>query len=74
MLKKEKAFGKDNESEASKLTEQKRFSMSTSSDTTDKKTVIGEHSKHPPPFIRRSHSRGRLRLLVNPLVRGSSGD
>jgi cytoskeletal protein CcmA (bactofilin family) len=65
MLKKEKGFGKDNESEASKLTEKKRFSMSTSSDTTDKKTVIGEHI-----FIE-GNIRGEEHLVVEGSMKGN---
>jgi cytoskeletal protein CcmA (bactofilin family) len=40
---KNKGFEKDNDPETSKLTEPNKFSMSDSPDTTDKKTVIGEH-------------------------------
>ena len=65
MLKKEKGFGKDNESEASKLTEQKRFSMSASPDTTDKKTVIGEHI-----FIE-GNIRGEEHLLIEGSMKGN---
>ena len=65
MLKKEKGFGKDNESEASKLTEQKRYSMSTSPDTTDKKTVIGEH------IIIEGNIRGEEHLLIEGSMKGN---
>ena len=65
MLKKEKGFGKDNESEASKLTEQKKFSMSTSPDTTDKKTVIGEHI-----FIE-GKIRGEEHLVIEGSMKGN---
>jgi len=43
MLKKNKKFDNDNEFEAGKITGQKRFSMASSTETRDQRTVIGEH-------------------------------
>ena len=65
MLKKEKGFGKDSESEPSKITDQTKFSMSTSPDTTDKKTVIGEHI-----FIE-GNIRGEEHLLIEGSMKGN---
>ena len=64
MLKKEKGFGKGNETETSKITEQTQFSMSTSPDTTDKKTVIGEHI-----FIE-GNIRGEEHLVIEGSMKG----
>ena len=65
MLKKEKGFGKDSEPETSKITEQTKFSMSTSPDTTDKKTVIGEHI-----FIE-GNIRGEEHLVIEGSMKGN---
>ena len=65
MLKKEKGFGKDNESEDSKFTAQEKFSMSTSSDTADKRTVIGEHI-----FIE-GNIRGEEHLVIEGSMKGN---
>ena len=65
MLKKEKGFGKDNETGLSKITEQTKFSMSTSPDTTDKKTVIGEHI-----FIE-GNIRGEEHLVIEGSMKGN---
>jgi cytoskeletal protein CcmA (bactofilin family) len=65
MLKKEKGFGKDNESETSKFTAQEKFSMSTSSDTTDKRTVIGERI-----FIE-GNIRGEEHLFIEGSMKGN---
>jgi cytoskeletal protein CcmA (bactofilin family) len=65
MLKKEKGFGKDNETGLSKITEQTKFSMSTSPDTTDKKTVIGENI-----FIE-GNIRGEEHLVIEGSMKGN---
>jgi cytoskeletal protein CcmA (bactofilin family) len=65
MLKKEKEFGKDNEPEISKNTEQKQFSMSTGPNATDKKTVIGEHI-----FIE-GNIRGEEHLVIEGSMKGN---
>ena len=65
MLRKEKGFEKDDYPETSKSTEPKKFSMSTSPDTTEKKTVIGEHI-----FIE-GNIRGEEHLLIEGSMKGN---
>ena len=65
MLKKEKGFSKDNDPETSKVTAQEKFSMSTNPDTTDKKTVIGEHI-----FIE-GNIRGEEHLVIEGSMKGN---
>jgi cytoskeletal protein CcmA (bactofilin family) len=43
MLKKNKKYDNDNEFEAGKITGQRRFSMASSAETRDQRTVIGEN-------------------------------
>jgi cytoskeletal protein CcmA (bactofilin family) len=65
MLKKEKGFEQVNELETDKITEQKKFSMFPSPDTTDKKTIIGEHI-----FIE-GNIRGEEHLLIEGSMKGN---
>ena len=65
MLRKEKGFEKVHEPENSKITEQKTFSMSTSPDTAEKKTVIGEHI-----FIE-GKIRGEEHLVIEGSMKGN---
>ena len=65
MLRKDKGFEKEDVTETGKITEQKKLSMSTSPDTTDKKTVIGEHI-----FIEGS-IRGEEHLIIEGSMKGN---
>ena len=62
---KNKGFEKDNDPETSKLPEPKKSSMSDSPDTTDKKTVIGEHI-----FIE-GNIRGDENLVIEGSMKGN---
>lgn len=65
MLKKNKKFDNDNEFEAGKITGQKRFSMASSTETRDQRTVIGEHI-----FIE-GDIRGEENLLLEGSIKGN---
>jgi len=64
MLKKNKKFDNDNEFEAGKITGQKRFSMASSTESRDQRTVIGEHI-----FID-GDIRGEENLLLEGSIKG----
>ena len=65
MLKKNKKFDNDNEFEAGKITGQKRFSMASSTESRDQRTVIGEHI-----FIE-GDIRGEENLLLEGSIKGN---
>jgi len=65
MLKKSKKFDNVKEFEAGKVTGQKRFSMSSSAETRDQRTVIGEHI-----FIE-GDIRGEENLLLEGSIKGN---
>jgi cytoskeletal protein CcmA (bactofilin family) len=65
MLKKNKKFDNDNEFEAGKITGQKRFSMASSTESRDQRTVIGEHI-----FIE-GDIRGEGNLLLEGSIKGN---
>ena len=65
MLKKNKKYDNDNEFEVPKITGQRRFSMASSAETGDQRTIIGEHI-----FIE-GDIRGEENLLLEGSIKGN---